>query len=249
MESGTQPTFAAQIAAAMDWWREAGVDLDFADEPVRWLAPAEDEAPPPAYMPPPAVESPILQTAIGGEASSWPTDLAAFSTWWLTEPSLDGGAVRNRLAPRGAIGADLMVIVPQPEVADSDELLSGPEGRLLAAILTAMDVAPDRVYYAAALPRHTPMADWAALNAHGLGAVLLHHIKLVAPQQVIVFGSSVSSLLSTDPAQTAKVSQSVYHEGRTIPLLGVRELGAIGRPKWKAAFWQRWLDWTGTSRA
>ena len=234
----------------MDWWREAGVDLDFADEPGRWLAPAEGEAPIPAYMAPPAAEPPTVQTAIGGESSGWPTDLAAFTAWWLTEPSLDGGAVRNRIPPRGPQGADLMVIVPQPEATDAGELLSGAEGRLLTAILAAMGIAPDQVYLASALPRHTPMADWAALHSQGLGGVLLHHIQLIAPKQVITFGSSVSSLLSNDPAQTAKVLQSVYHERGTIPLLGARDLGAmLGRPKWKAAFWQRWLDWTGTNTA
>ena len=31
--------------------------------------------------------------------------------WWLSEPSLDGGTVQGRVAPRGSAGAELMVLV------------------------------------------------------------------------------------------------------------------------------------------
>lgn len=250
MESGTQPILAAEIAAAFDWWREAGVDLDFADAPVRWLTPDEPEAPGAVAAPPLQTDSPPPQIVIGGSPDHWPADLESFKTWWLNEPSLDGGVVRMRVAPRGTRGAELMIIVPQPEDTDESELLSGPQGRALDAIIAAMGLAADQVYVASALPRHTPLADWAALRAQGLGSVLLHHIKLAAPQQVIVFGSNVLPLLSNDPAQSAKVLQSVNHEGRSIPLLGDRELGPLmSRATWKAGFWQRWLDWTGSKTA
>lgn len=268
MDASTQPKLAAQFTAAMAWWRDAGVDLDFADTPTRWLAAPDDSAEPGAGFAQSATASaakaaaaaPEPRAMIGGPREGWPQDLESFAAWWLSEPALDDGAVRERVPPRGAAGAELMVVVPQPEIGDAESgdagapdgpaLLSGPEGRLLDAIITAMGLSSDQVYRAAVLPRHTPLADWPALSAAGIGAVLCHHIALVAPKRLIVLGNSILPLVGHDPAQTAKVLQSFNHEGRTIPLLGAFELGAmLGRPKWKAAFWQRWLDWTGTGIA
>ena len=253
----------------MAWWRDAGVDLDFADTPTRWLTPDDDS---PGTAPSDVVglaatpasrtaAAPGQRPAIGGPRREWPQDLASFTAWWLSEPALDDGVIRGRVAPRGPAGAELMIVVPQPEVTDAPEatdgdaprgatLLSGPEGRLLDAIVGAMGLAPDQVYRAAVLPRHTPLADWPTLASAGIGDLLTHHIALVAPRRLILFGTNILPLLGHDPAQSAKVLQSFNHEGRTIPLLGAFELGAmLGRPTWKAAFWQRWLDWTGTAIA
>ena len=37
---------AEDYAAALDWWREAGVDCEFTDEPTVWLREPEAEAAP-----------------------------------------------------------------------------------------------------------------------------------------------------------------------------------------------------------
>ena len=71
MDTGQKPDWAAQLAAAQAWWREAGVDLAFADTATDWLEgaralgaigpsplpenhpePARAAAPPPGRAPP-----------------------------------------------------------------------------------------------------------------------------------------------------------------------------------------------------
>jgi len=183
---------------------------------------------------------------MGGDPALWPRDLVGFAQWWLTEASLDHGVREGRVAPRGPAGAALMVLVGHPEPTDGERLLDGPEGRLLDAMLRAMGIAPEAVYVAAALPRHTPAADWADLARRGLGAVVRHHIALAGPQRLLVFGSGALSLLGNDPAQSAQNSSQFYHEGRSIALLGARDLGLLARSAWKARFWHDWLDWTGS---
>jgi DNA polymerase len=243
-----EPLRPGEIAGALAWWREAGVDLDFTDAPHPWLAAAEPEQP---LRETKSAAAPIVASVaaplVGGDPASWPRDLAAFQNWWLTEPSLDDGAPQLRVPPRGRAGAALMIVVGHPEADDGADLLSGPEGRLLEAILGAMAVGRDAIYLASALPRHMPLPDWAALSRSGLGAVLRHHVALVAPQRVLVFGSGVLSLLGNDPAQSAQNSSHLYHEGQSIALLAARELGSLARPAWKARFWRDWLDWTGTA--
>ena len=254
MDGKVQPLQADAVAGALQWWREAGVDLDFADEAARWLQAEEPAAPAlpagfaAADRAAPQVSVPdARQPAIGGDPALWPTDLAAFAEWWLTEPSLDGGQVRGRVAPRGPAGAELMVIVAQPAEDDGEALLEGREGAFLSAVLGAMGLSHDAVYFAAALPRHTPVPDWAALAAGGLGKVLAHHIGLVRPQRLIVFGSGILPLLGHEPAQSAKISPTFNHGGLRVPLLAALDLGVVAdRPARKARLWQGWLEFTGS---
>jgi DNA polymerase len=246
METGTPPSLAESIAAAQAWWREAGVDLAYRDEPQAWLAPEQDvveTAPAPAA----SAAEPERQR-IGGERARWPRELAAFAQWWLEEPSLDS-ALRGRVSPRGPARAPLMVLVPMPETEDRDTLLSGPHGRLLANMARAMGFAADEVYFASALPRHTPLPDWTALAADGLGDVLLHHLALAAPQRLIVLGRDVLPLLWHDPAQAAPAVSELSIQSAKLPFLSSYAPGRLlDHPRLRAELWRQWLDWTGTEQ-
>lgn len=250
MEASGKPDIAAQIAGALEWWRDAGVDSDFAKDPRNWLA--KEAAPEPeglAALPVPvaaSVEAP--RSLIGGPPEAWPGDLATFQAWWLTDPSLDHGDVSRRVAPRGGQGAELMILVADPEEGDVETLLSGVHGKLLAAITAALDLGQDQVYLASALPRRTPMPDWNQLAAEGLAAVVRHHIALARPKRLLTFGSGISSLLDHDPANNPAFLPAINHEGRSLPLLAAMDLAALlARPRAKAGLWQRLLDWTGTT--
>ena len=238
---------AADIAAALGWWRDAGLDHDFADAPQSWLArpkaeqQAEARRPADAPAPPPAPE-PLVR--IGGEASEYPQSLEAFAEWWLSEPSLDNGMTANRIAPQGRAGAKLMILAEHPEPEDSETLFTGAHGKLLRAMLRAMGIAEDEAYFATALPRHTPLADWPALTAGGLGDVAAHHIRLAAPQRLINFGQHVSSLLGHDPAKTTGLLTHSHLQGAKVPLLAASALdGLLARPRLKARLWNHWLNW------
>lgn len=253
-------TLIDEFAAAQAWWNDAGVDQNFDDVATDWLA--EAEAPPgleasdPAYAPAPtpkksssaqdntAAEAPKIDP-LGGDKANWPTDLAAFQSWWLTEPSLDSGGSFPRIAPRGAVGAKLMIIVAEPEEQDSEQLLSGPLGKFLDNMLVAMGLDKNEVYLTAALPRHIPMADWPQLQAAGLSELLHHHIALAAPEKICAMGRSIWPLLGHDLAQGTANLPDFNHDGRTIPVLGAEGLGELLRtaPRRKR-FWHRWLAWT-----
>ncbi|HQV03637.1 hypothetical protein [Novosphingobium sp.] len=238
---------AGDIVAALAWWREAGVDFDYDEAARDWLAgsapAATDQPEPAAYTPPPPPPAPPAPR-IGGAGQDWPADLAGFTQWWLTEPSLDSGQVFDRVPPRGPQGAELMVLVDHPEAGDSQVLLSAERGRLLDAILGAIGIAPDQAYVASLLPRHMPMPDWPALQAAGLGDLALHHVALAAPRRLISFGQHVSSLLGHDPTKTAEPLRHFYHVGPSIPALAAPGLDTLmARPRGKAALWRALLDW------
>lgn len=248
MESPANPDLRRAIASALDWWRDAGVDLDFRDAPSAMLvaAPAEPAAKPaavpnsPARMPPPTAHAePVL------DLSAMPGNLAAFRKWWMTEPGLDRGLTRGRVPPRGAAGADLMVLVGDPEPDDTDILLSGTHGRLLDGFLSVAGLAPDAFYVASVLPRTMPQADWAGIAAAGYGEVLSRHIALVQPRRIIAFDGNNLPLSGNDWPNTPECLRHFNHDAGTIPLFVARGLAALlERARWKAGLWQGWLDWT-----
>ncbi len=268
MDANRPSDHLAEMTAALDWWRDAGVDHAFVDAPRLWIVAKDTEDQDAAAGDPnsfPAVTAPIVAAPpppamIGGDRAGWPSELTGFAEWWLSEPSLDFGQVRGRVPPRGPAGAALMVIVPEPEAGDEEVLLSGPQGRLLSAMLSAMRLGPEQVYFASALPRHTPMADWSGLAAQGLGEVLWHHVRLVEPRRLIAFGRHISALLTplglgptltdNDPAQNAENLPTSNHDKGSVELLVARDLGSLlERPIAKGAFWQQWLEWSSGRQA
>lgn len=248
------PSLADQLAAAFDWWREAGVDCDFAEDATDWLAPPVDPAAPPAQAsaaaPAPAPAKPLAPRAeplpkIDADRSAWPKELAAFRDWWLASDTLDQGGAFPRVAPSGPAEAALMIVVNQPEESDRERLLSGAEGALLDGFLRAAGTARDAVYLASLLPRHDPAPDWDAIRAAGFGELLAHHIGLAAPQRIVFLGRNIPPLLGHDMAQRPAILREFNHEGRSIPAMGAGGLADMLRSaKRRERFWRCWVDWT-----
>jgi DNA polymerase len=247
MDKRSPLTLAEQVAAAQDWWREAGVDSDFADAPRNWLEKpsdpaADDLAPQAAPARPMEPEVPPL----GGPPSSWPQALPAFAPWWLASEELETGGPSPRVPPRGVAGADLMVLVPMPEEDDRAHLLSGPQGKLIGNMLKAMGIAEDAAYLASALPRHARHPDWSALAARDLGNVLSHHVNLAAPKRLLVLGRAMLPLFGHDPAQAGAKPRRIALEGCGVPaLVSFGPEALLETPRFRKSLWQGWLDWTG----
>lgn len=253
-----KPPMADDLAAAMDWWRDAGVDCDFADDATDWLA-KEVEAEPVQQAQSQATPA-AMRDAVEAEGKKAEiqrilpqddelTNLAAFREWWLSHPAVDGAGLKGRIAPRGPQGAKLMVLVLDPEAQDDDALLSGPSGKLLGKILSASEIDPEHVYFASALPRHTPMADGGDWAAKGYGEALLLHIKLAGPAHILALGSHILPLLQHGmTSETQKEASSLHeinHDNRRTPLFVAESLeGLMGSPQLKARFWRRWIKYT-----
>lgn len=248
MDHPANPDFLADITGALDWWRAAGVDCDFLDDPHNWLAPPEDaegEGGAARRRPARAAEADAPPPPPGFDVAALPAGLEDFRGWWLAEPLLDDGGSGRRIAPAGPAGARLMVVVEEPEEQDADGLLSGPQGRLLDAMLAAFGLDRAQAYVASALPRHTPVADWPEMGRRGLGSVLAHHVALVAPERLLVLGGNILPLLGHESPQRPAVLKDFNQQGLSIPMLACRGLPALLRqPHAKAALWKTWLDWT-----
>lgn len=239
-------TLAEQFAAAQDWWREAGVDSAFADAPRNWLeqpvkAPPSAEAPMKAAQPAAATVPPL-----GGDPATWPRSLAEFAPWWLAGELLETGGSAPRIAPRGTESAELMVLVPMPEEADRERLLSGPQGRLVANMLAAMGIAEDAAFLAAALPRYARHPDWQALADRELGKVLVHLVEIAAPRRLLILGRAMLPLFGHGSAQPGQKPLPIELQGCPVPaLVSFGPENLLETPRFRKLLWQGWLDWTG----
>lgn len=251
--TAADPDLAREMAAHREWWRLAGVDLDFADDATAWLAepqpaasasdPGEDRDRPPARPSEPAIEEKAPPPDLLGDSP--PETLAAFREWWMSAPGLDAIGPRGRVPPRGPAEAALMVLVVHPEEGDRERLLDGPQGRLLEAILAAMGTASEEIYVASALPRFMPMADCAAEAQRGMAQVLSHHIQLAAPQRIVAFGAGLGALMGAHGKNDYGNLPNIHHKHSTNPVLMSEDLESLmAMPKLKARFWRRWMEWS-----
>lgn len=261
--SSRDRTLAQELASAFDWWKEAGVDCDFTDEPVDRFAEAlaeaealeaaskrpEQKAPAPQPKPAPRAFAPRVKEEASGQLresrENWPQTIDRFQEWWVSDASLAIIGGGNRVPPRGVAEADLMVIVSQPEVTDRETLLSGQHGKLVAGFLRAAGIENENTYFATSLPSHAELPDWRALNAAGLGEVLAHHIALAKPKRILALGRNILPLLGHDQAQgTAQVTPP-QGKGAAVPILAVAGPDELLRsaPRRKR-LWHHWLEWS-----
>lgn len=240
MENAAEISLADHYSAALDWWRDAGVDCDFADEAQSWLAEA-DAAPSAATLPsarvpevPPSAPPALSPTDIPG-------DLASFRAWWMDAGTPLPTGPNARIAPRGDAGGPIMLVAPMPEAGDSEMLLSGAQGRMLGNLARALGHEPENLYVASALPSYMPLPDWSMLQREGIGHALARHIELVQAERVILLGSRLPLLLGHAEAAPPENFAVI---GDTPVLTTFAPDRLLDHPRQRARLWQRLLAWT-----
>lgn len=223
--------WATSAASTLDWWREAGVDVMIAEEPRNWLAPA-----PVPVVVPPDVRAPVLApgdvAAIhqpdrrNGAAAPimparalvpLPTTLAAFDAWRRSPDAPDADWPGRHVFAQGSSQPTLAVIVEMPEREDGEAelLLSGMVGKLFDRMLAA--IGHDRTTILL-LPMCAARPSTGRIPAEllaALEATLRHHIMLVAPKRVLLFGNAVSrALIGADIAESRGTLRTVNQEER-----------------------------------
>lgn len=175
-----------QAASALSWWQEAGVDTLVAEEPRDWLKPK-------AAAPAAAV---VADTP---PAADLPDTLHAFQDW-LRTVSLPFPTIGARLDPAGDPASGLMVITDMP--APAGTWFDGEADPLFDRMMAKIGRTRASLYLATLLPARAPnRPDPAALRQ--LAGYARHHIGLVAPRAVLLFGDlCAATLLGAGVANT-----------------------------------------------
>ncbi|RDE06603.1 uracil-DNA glycosylase family protein [Sphingomonas aracearum] len=191
----------AAAASLIGWWQEAGVEYLADESPRDWFA-----APPPAPQPQPSApaEGSPDPVAAPTALAPLPATRDAFTAWRLSDAAPEARWPGRPLAPTGAAGAALMILLDQPERedAESGQLLSGAAGRLFDRMLAAIGLDRSAVYLASVATVRPAAGRVFPEVAADLQAIARHHVALAAPRRLLLMGDAASrAILSTTSSE------------------------------------------------
>lgn len=204
---------AELAASALAWWSEAGVDTLVVEEPRDWLKPR-------AVAPPRA-------TAPEASAESLPNTIDAFQDWLETAP-LPFPTIGARLAPQGDPSARLMVLVDMP--SPSGGWFEGDADPLFDRMLSAMNgLSRDKLYLATLSPARPLTGRIDPAHVRRLGEIARHHVGLVRPRALLLFGEACAvALLDSPIAQARGRRQEVGTPAGAVPTVATIRPEQIG---------------------
>ncbi|WP_221795462.1 uracil-DNA glycosylase family protein [Aquisediminimonas sediminicola] len=254
MNSTSQP----MIGQMLDWWALAGLDSLVSDDAHSWLAAPK---PDPVQIRhaggeengAPAPTTHVIQMV--EPSLPLPDILSAFAEW-IKDPSatpmLDPGLAR--FAPRGSATPRLLILVDRPEEGDRPEesirpddsdspagqLLHGPAGRLLSAMLAAIGVAESEVMVASLLPVYHAGGRIEAAWLPRLAAIATRLAQLAAPQAVLLLGDATSrALIGSGAIDARQHMQEINHDaGKVGAIVTLHPRFLLQKPAAKALAWQ-----------
>lgn len=249
--------WAKEAASALEWWRDAGVDVLVEDAAAGWLAPplnvrAEEglsgakvrlEGQSQVFRDASSHALNRSSARTKGGAANFaplPATLAAFLDWRTGDEAPEAGWHGPAIASTGPEAAELMVLVDCPERDDRD-LLSGQAGRLFDRMLAAIGLSRDAIHLAAVCWKR-PTAGRVPRDVEArLGAIAQHHVALVAPKRLILMGNAASrAVLSMDVPEGRERLRALNHrsgtEGQALATFHPRLL--LERPEMKAQAWR-----------
>jgi len=225
-------------ASALDWWREAGVDV-LVDDGVRdWFAA------PPAPI---AVTAATVAATAASAPAALPATLEAFAAWRLGADAPEAAWSGVSLAASGPADAKIMVLVDCPDREDGDAgaLLSGTTGKLFDRMLAAIGLSRETVHVAAVCARRPAAGRMPREIEARLGEVARHHIGLVAPERLLLLGDATARAVLGMDRQAAKGDLRAFnHEsgttgaGTTGVVASLHPRLLIERPAMKAESWR-----------
>lgn len=218
---------AAAAASALQWWADAGVDTFVDEQPRDWLRPK-------AKAPPQIVAEP--------EADRLPEQLDLFQAWLRESPTLPYAAPgARRVCPSGDPAAGLMILAGMPEAQDCDSgtLLSGDAGRLFDRMLSAIGRDRDSVYLASLSCLRSPGGMLSDEAARQCAALARHHIGLVSPKALLLFGDApAKALLGQSMVQArGRWHDLATHAGPVRTLVTISPEHLLKHPASKAYAW------------
>lgn len=220
-------------ASALEWWRDAGVDMLVEDEARDWLARIAPPAQPVEAQA--AVAEPVVETL--------PDTLEAFVAWRLGDTALEAGWHTPRLGPTGPADAEWVLVTDVPEVDDLDVLLSGPAGRLLDKMLAAIGQSRESVYLLPLAWARPVTGRIAPDDEARLLELARHHLTLLRPKRLFLLGQSASRVLTeTNRESLTNPIRDVNHfGGNTRAVASFHPRFLLERPAAKSEAWKHLL--------
>ncbi len=218
-------------ASALKWWHDAGVDALVAEEPRDWLA-AAPPAPPTHDLAAPEPPAP----------EALPADLDAFRTWLASPGPFPGTGSTRHVGPSGDPASGLMILVDMPSAEDEERgrLLSGEVGELFDRMLAAIGRSRETIYLASISGSRTPNGRIGPAQQTRLAAVARHHVGLVNPRALLLFGDACAKLLVGAPVAGSRGRWHALETdaGAVRTLVTIRPQKLLTQPTLKKIVWE-----------
>ncbi|MEQ1770849.1 MAG: uracil-DNA glycosylase [Devosia sp.] len=206
----------AEMLAALDWYRAAGVDVAVGDEPVDRFA--QSQVSPPARLPPRAVPgAPVAAPPPVQALSTDPSETRAIAAQAMTLEALkaamnayDGCGLKHRATQLvfadGNPEAKIMLVGEGPGEQEDvqGKPFVGRAGQLLDRMLAAIGLDRTKVFIANMVPWRPPGNRNPTPEELALCAPFLHRqVELVAPKLLVTLGNvPTQALFSTNQGIT-----------------------------------------------
>ena len=219
-------------ASALEWWRDAGVDVLVGDDPFDWLGAQE----------PLAVASPSHATAVPeAPAAAFPATSEAFFAWRIGREAPESNWGMTLVAASGPVDSNLMILIDCPERDDRDSLLGGAAGKLFDRMLAAIGRSRADVHLASVCTARPTSGRMPRDIEARLGEIARHHAGLSAPRRLLVMGDAASrAILSTNVMEARGRYHVLNHTGgkKTDVVASFHPRMLLERPALKAEAWK-----------
>lgn len=248
-----------QIDSLRDWWSLAGVDLHYKTEmssllteaapviaparpqPVEVIPPEEPQphAQPRSQSQPEQISSPLSQNY----SENYPAHHDAFLEW-LSKPEnlVEATWSKNHVLPVGMIEPEIMIIVGMPEqnILAPNSPFSEKNAALLANMLKAIGCDPAKTYTASVSLARSFDGRIDPQYHDIFKKRMLHHIGLVQPKRIIIFGDTPSRLFFNENLLTARKNlQFINHASSKTEAIATFHPRILNeRPEFKAEAWK-----------
>lgn len=239
----------------LSWWTLAGVESLVGETPAGWL-----EAPPPVndnmqkkrmaeqapVEPPPLPEILLKKAPLPDHQAKgpvvFPESWNAFHQWLASSPDVPGLQWDDRrVLPQGDPNAKLMLVTAWPEMDDqrAGALFCGEPGRLLDNMLKAIGLTRDNIYLASLAITRPAGGRCQPEDLPDLERLFHHHLRLAAPQRLLLIGSDITGILTGQRLQAARGRLlNVGEASSSLPVAAVPHPAImLSRPAQKSAAW------------
>lgn len=228
-----QTVSADEAASLLSWWAEAGVDTAISEQPNDWLKPrAAAPAPSQVAAAPAPAEAPA---ELPGQLDLFHAYLRDHGDLPFATPSAP------RICPAGDPAAGLMMMTDMPAAEDcaAGSLLSGEVGRLFDRMLAAIGRDRGSIYLASLSCLRSPSGGFTGSSAGQCTNLARHHIGLVAPAALLLFGDTCGKALLGQSVMQARGRWHLLstHAGDIPTLITFHPDRLLDQPKFKAAAW------------
>lgn len=247
MNFSKTPSSEDLIKSLHHWWSLAGVEEDFNREPASLLTqPTQPTSQPPEAVVPEVQNRPEIVPEIAPEViapDNFPDDHDKFIQWLSQADNLiEKSWAKEYILPTGILNPDVMIISAMPETNNLPEngLFAPRSYQLIKNMMSAIGVDSENLYISGLAIARSPDGRIQEKDQTLLKARMLHHIDLVQPKRIILFGEGVTMALFGKNLLTVRKNKRfinhVSSKTETIATFHPRIL--LDRPEFKAEAWK-----------